>query len=293
MLRYPDIDPVALSVPAFDVFGLTLGPLNVHWYGLMYLFGFVAALLLGLHRAKRSYSPLQPKQIEDLIFYGAVGLVVGGRIGYVFFYNFGQFLDDPLWLFRVWEGGMSFHGGALGVMAAMGFYAKKIQQNFVDVMDFLVPLAPIGLGLGRIGNFIGQELWGRATTVPWGMIFPKDPETIRHPSQLYQASLEGFTLFVIVFWFSRKPRPRAAVSGLFLIFYGIFRFSMEFVRQPDSHIGFDFFGWLTRGQILTLPMILAGVLLMVWAYKFNAKALEEALSSGQKQKKPNKKASKR
>ena len=267
MLTYPEIDPVAFGIDAFTVFGKTIGPLNVHWYGLMYLFGFTAAWLIGMYRAKKEWSPVNKEHIEDLIFYCAIGVVVGARFGYVFFYNFGQFLDDPIWLFRVWEGGMSFHGGFLGLLLCMAYYARKINRNFVDVMDFIAPLAPLGIMFGRIGNFIGQELWGRETTSSWGMIFPNDPDQlVRHPSQLYEAFFEGFVLFIILIWFSSKPRPRAAVSALLLIFYGLFRFSIEFLREPDAHIGFDMFGWMTRGQILCVPMIFAGFLFIYLAY---------------------------
>ncbi len=259
MITYPDIDPVAFS----------LGPLDVHWYGIMYLCAFAAAWALALARAKQPHAPVRPGQVEDLVFWGAMGVVLGGRIGYVFFYNFGELLNDPLMLFRVWEGGMSFHGGLLGVIIAMILYARRIGQKFIDIMDFIAPLVPLGLGFGRLGNFIGQELWGRATDpdAPWAIVFPNDPEGLyRHPSQLYQAFLEGLVLFVILFWFSRKPRPRAAVSALFLLAYGIFRFAVEFVRTPDAHIGYDLFGWMTRGQMLCIPMILLGAGMLVWVY---------------------------
>ncbi len=268
MLTYPEIDPVAVSIGPLTVLGKTLGPLNVHWYGLMYLFGFAAAWAVGVHRSKRPYSPVSAKQVEDLVFYGALGVVLGARIGYVFFYNFGVFLQDPMWLFRVWEGGMSFHGGLLGVLIAMWWYCKKIDRHFIDVMDFFAPLAPLGLCFGRIGNFVGQELWGRETTFSLGMVFPNDPDQlVRHPSQLYQASLEGLALFVILFWFSHKPKPRGAVAALLLICYGCFRFIIEFVREPDAHIQFDLFGWVTRGQILSIPMIAVGVWVFVMAYR--------------------------
>lgn len=271
MLTYPNIDPVIVSVDAFTVFGFTIGPLSVHWYGMMYLCGFAAAWMLGMARTKKPWSPLKRGQVEDLIFYAAVGLVLGARFGYVFFYNFSSFLADPLWLFKVWDGGMSFHGGLLGVMVAMGLYTKKIQRNFVDVMDFVVPLAPIGLAFGRFGNFIGAELWGRQTDGPWGMVFPTDPSVARHPSQLYEMFLEGFVLFVIIFWFSRKPRPRGAVSGLFLLGYGCFRFTVEFVREPDAHLGFQALGWMTRGQQLCIPMMIFGIALIYWGYASKAK----------------------
>jgi len=259
-LAYPEIDPVAF----------TLGPLKVHWYGLMYLVGFAWAWWLAVNRSERSWSPVRRQKIEDLVVYVAFGVILGGRAGYVLFYNFEKWLADPLWLFRVWEGGMAFHGGLLGVIVAMAIFARQIKQPFLAVADFVAPLVPIGLGLGRIGNFIGQELWGRETSGPWGMVFPRDPEQLlRHPSQLYQAALEGLALFLVLFLFSRKPRPTGLVSGLFLLLYGIFRFCVEFAREPDAHIGFDWQGWLTRGQLLSMPMILGGVILilasLLWA----------------------------
>jgi phosphatidylglycerol:prolipoprotein diacylglycerol transferase len=257
MLNHPDIDPVAVAI----------GPISVHWYGIMYLFAFASAWVLAMHRSKRVDSSLTIKQVEDLIVYGALGVVLGGRFGYVMFYNFGTWLEDPLWLFRVWEGGMSFHGGLLGVLVAMMIYGRKIGVKFPEMMDFTAVLVPAGLGFGRIGNFIGQELWGRETDVAWGMIFPRDPGAlVRHPSQLYQAFLEGFVLFLILYWFSQKPRPRLAVSALFLICYGVFRFAVEFVRAPDAHIPELIFGWMTRGQLLTIPLIIGGLGIFIWAY---------------------------
>lgn len=263
MLIYPEIDPVAFS----------LGPLTVHWYGLTYLVAFMAAWGLGIYRSTKPWTPINKKQVEDLIFFGAMGVVIGGRLGYVFLYNLDQFLDDPLWLFRVWEGGMAFHGGLIGVILAVALFARKNDKAFIDVMDFTAPLVPIGLGCGRIGNFLGQELWGRATDVSWGMVFPKAADNIaRHPSQLYQAFLEGFVLFAIVFWFSSKPRPRAAVSALFLIIYGLFRFGVEFVREPDAHLQYAF-GWMTRGQMLSIPMIALGLIIFLIA--MSSKTVEE------------------
>ncbi|WP_413665894.1 prolipoprotein diacylglyceryl transferase [Microbulbifer sp. EKSA008] len=258
MLTYPEIDPVAFAI----------GPLKVHWYGLMYLAGFVAAWWLALRRSAKPWSPVIKSEVEDLILYCAIGVVIGGRLGYMFFYNFPQLLEDPISLIRLWEGGMSFHGGLIGVMLATALYARKIGTTFPALIDFVAPLVPIGLGLGRIGNFIGQELWGRETEGPWGMVFPKDPDLlVRHPSQLYQAFLEGLVLFALLWWFSSKPRPRLAVGGMFVTLYGVFRFLVEFVREPDGHIGFDLFGWMTRGQLLSLPMIIAGIALLVWSYK--------------------------
>ncbi len=258
MLRYPEIDPIAVS----------LGPISVHWYGIMYLVGFASAWWLAARRADLASYPLQRKQVDDLIFYGAIGVVLGGRFGYVLFYNFDRFLEQPLWLLKVWEGGMSFHGGLLGVIVAMFLYARSINLRAGEVLDFIAPMVPIGLGMGRVGNFIGQELWGRQADVPWAMVFPNDPEGLaRHPSQVYQAGLEGLLFFLLLYGFSSRPRPTWSVSGLFLIAYGCFRFIVEFFRQPDSHIGFDLFGWMTRGQVLSLPMILIGCVMMVWAYR--------------------------
>jgi len=266
MLTYPNIDPVAISIG--PIFGL--GPLNVHWYGLMYLAGFTIAYLLMMQRAKQPNSGWTKDQVSDLIFYSAMGVVLGGRVGYVLFYNFGKFLDNPLWLFSVWEGGMSFHGGLLGVIVAVIFFAKRYQKGFYQVMDFGAPMVPVGLFTGRLGNFIGGELWGRETDVPWAMVFPKGGDVARHPSQLYEMFLEGFVLFLILWIYSRKPRPTMAVSGLFLVGYGVFRFMVEFVREPDGHIGIDLFGWMTRGQILCVPMVLFGAAIIYLAYRREA-----------------------
>jgi phosphatidylglycerol:prolipoprotein diacylglycerol transferase len=254
MIPYPEIDPIALE----------LGPLAIRWYGLMYLVGFVAAWWLGRRRAARPDSPVTAQQVDDLVFYGALGVILGGRIGYALFYGFDQVLRDPLSLFRVWEGGMSFHGGFLGVVAAMALYARRIQSGFFRLTDFIAPLVPIGLGAGRIGNFINGELWGKPTSVPWGFVV--DGVT-RHASQLYQAALEGLVLFALLWLYSSRRRPPMAVSGLFLLGYGVFRFAVEFFRLPDAHLGYLAFGWLTMGQVLSLPMILGGVLLLWLAHR--------------------------
>lgn len=258
MLQHPQFDPVAIGI----------GPLQIHWYGLMYLVGFLSAWWLGQWRAKRPDTPLKPEQMGDLIFYAALGVILGGRLGYVFFYGFDRFVADPLWAIRVWEGGMSFHGGLIGVILAMWLYGRHIGESFFRIADFVAPLVPIGLGAGRLGNFINGELPGRVTDVPWGMVFPNTPDGLpRHPSQLYELALEGVALFVILWWFSARPRPTMAVSGLFLLGYGGFRFFVEFFRAPDAHLGFVALDWLTMGQILSAPMIVLGVIFLVWAYR--------------------------
>jgi len=261
MLVHPDFDPVAFS----------LGPLHVRWYGLMYLLGFLAGWALGRYRAHRPGSGWTAEQVDDLVFYIALGVILGGRVGYVLFYGFGNFLRDPLALFRVWEGGMSFHGGFLGVLLAMALFARKHQKQFWPTVDFIAPLITPGLFFGRVGNFINGELWGRVTDLPWGMVFRQTGDGLpRHPSQLYQAALEGVALFLILWLFSAKPRPTMAVSGVFALSYGVFRFLVEFVRQPDPQLGYLAFGWLTMGQLLSLPLVVVGIVLLALAYRRQA-----------------------
>jgi phosphatidylglycerol---prolipoprotein diacylglyceryl transferase len=256
MLHYPHFDPVAV----------TIGPLKVHWYGLMYLIGFLSAYCLGVYRAKRSNGRWSAEQVSDMIFYSAVGLILGGRIGYMLFYNFPTLIHRPWETFYVWDGGMSFHGGVLGFLAAMLILSHQWKKSLWDVTDFLVPLVPIGLGAGRFGNFINGELWGRITDVPWAMVFPRAGAAPRHPSQLYEMFMEGVVLFIILWCYSMKSRPRMAVSALFILCYGCFRFVLEFFRQPDPQLKFIAFNWLTMGQLLSIPMILIGVTVLFCVY---------------------------
>jgi phosphatidylglycerol:prolipoprotein diacylglycerol transferase len=261
MLVYPHIDPIAFKV----------GPLAVHWYGIMYLISFIGGYWL-LSRRARSTGFMSTEQVSDLIFYLALGVVFGGRIGYCLFYApdlFTEFSPHiPWWgLLKITQGGMSFHGGLIGVVIAEFLCCRKYRINWLDLADFVAPAVPLGLFCGRIGNFINGELWGRITDVPWGMVFPNAGPESRHPSMLYEAALEGVVLFIILWWFSAKPRPRMAVGSLFLIGYGTFRFLVEFVRQPDAQLGFIAFDWLTMGHLLSLPMIVVGVALMIAAYR--------------------------
>jgi phosphatidylglycerol:prolipoprotein diacylglycerol transferase len=254
MLTYPDIDPVAFSI----------GPWGVHWYGLTYLIGFILGWWLGRVRAARADSGWTPNEVDELVFYLALAVLLGGRVGYVLFYAFPEFLQNPVILFKVWEGGMSFHGGVLGVMFATWLLGRRFNRGVFECTDFIVPLAPLGLFAGRIGNFINGELWGKPTDVPWGFIVNGQG---LHPSQLYEALLEGFILFAILWWYSARPRPYMAVSGLFLLLYGAFRFIVEFYRVPDAHLNYLALGWVTMGQILCVPMIVAGAIMLAMAYR--------------------------
>lgn len=259
MMEYPRLDPVILQ----------LGALKIHWYGVMYLVGFVMAYRLGRVRTRRHDSPLRGEQLSDAIFYAAMGVVLGGRLGYVLFYHTAWFWQQPLAVFKIWQGGMSFHGGMLGVMAAMWLFARLHGISWLALMDFAAPLVPIGLGAGRLGNFINGELWGRVTDVSWGMVFANAGPLARHPSALYEFALEGVLLFVVLWCYSAKRRPVPSVSSLFLVVYGAMRFGVEFFRQPDAHIGYVWDGWMTMGQLLSVPMVLLGLILFVWSYKRN------------------------
>ncbi|MGH8108799.1 MAG: prolipoprotein diacylglyceryl transferase [Arenimonas sp.] len=277
MMFLHSMDPIAVHLPFW--------PHGIHWYGIMYLMGFAAAYLLGMHRVRAGRLPgVNEEGLSDLLFYGMVGVVLGGRVGYILFYNFAEFLADPIMLFRINEGGMSFHGGLLGVMAAVAWWSWKNKLHVFDTIDFVAPLVPPGLAFGRFGNFINGELWGKLTNSNWGVVFPESlPETYagataaqlrdlhasgaleayaRHPTQLYQMFLEGVLLFTFLFWFSSKPRARYAVSGWFALLYGIFRFLVEFVREPDQQLGYFAGDWLTMGQILSIPLIALGLVFL-------------------------------
>ena len=272
MIAYPSIDPVLLE----------LGPLKVHWYGVMYLFAFGSAWWLGKRRAAQSNGLISTAQVDDLIFYGAMGVVLGGRVGSVLFYNFDSFLQNPLYLFKIWEGGMSFHGGFLGVLAAMELYRRKLGCRYFELTDFIAPLAPLGLAAGRLGNFINGELWGGPSDLPWAMQLSCEQFPARyysdfagalcvqprHPSMLYEMLLEGFVLFILIWVYTSKPRPLMAASGLFLLGYGTFRSLVEWIRLPDAHIGYLLnTDWLTMGMLLSVPMIILGLYVMRRAYK--------------------------
>ena len=262
-LQFPVIDPIIFSI----------GPIALRWYGMMYLIGFLAAMFIANKAADKSNGEWTREQVSDLLFYGFLGVILGGRIGYVLFYQFDYFLTEPLYLFKIWMGGMSFHGGLLGVIAAVYIYARKVNKSFLQVGDFVAPLVPIGLGMGRLGNFINAELWGRETDVPWAMVFPTDPLQLpRHPSQLYEFFLEGVVLFAILYVLTRKPRSLGLASGAFLIGYGVFRTIIEFFREPDAHLGL-YFSFISKGQILSVPMIIGGILIIYIGYVIQEKSV--------------------
>ena len=267
MISYPLIDPIAFS----------LGPLHFRWYGFMYLLGFAAAWLLARSRIRRSGQggqsrlgarPWTNEEFDELVTWVFLGVIVGARAGYVLFYDPAMLLEDPLELFRIWHGGMSFHGGFLGVLLAFCYVARKNRRSFLEIADFAAPLFPPGLFFGRIGNFINAEHWGTPSTLPWAMVFPGAGHLPRHPSQLYEALLEGAALFIILWIVSSRKRGRGLVSGLFALLYGIFRCAAELVREPDAHIGYLAFGWLTVGQLLSAPLILAGIWLVARSRKY-------------------------
>lgn len=258
-LTYPEISPIMLQI----------GPVAIRWYSMAYLFGIIFGWLLIKHYVKKYALALSAAQLEDLVFYLTLGIILGGRIGYVLFYGEKIFHDNWLEIFAIWKGGMSFHGGALGVIAAMALFAKKYRVPFLQIADLVVLVAPIGLFLGRIANFVNDELWGRVTDVPWAVRFPSGGFLPRHPSQLYEAFFEGICLFVILNCMWRIPAVRkhcGTVAAMFVLLYGVFRILMEQFREPDAHMGF-FFGGFTMGQLLSVPFILLGGVVLFWVWK--------------------------
>ncbi len=251
-MNLPHIDPVAFSI----------GNLQLRWYGLMYLAGFALGWVLGRRRAARPGSGWTPPDVDDLLTCVMIGIIIGGRLGYVLFYDLPVYIADPMEILRLWNGGMSFHGGLLGVLAAFWYFAHARGRSFLEVSDFIAPLIPQGLFFGRLGNFINGELWGKVSDLPWAVVFPGGGPAPRHPSQLYEALLEGLALFMLVWIFSAKKRKVGAVSGLFAVGYAVFRFAVEFVRVPDAQLGYLAFGWLTMGQLLCVPLFLAGLWLL-------------------------------
>ncbi len=277
-MHYPNIDPIILS----------LGPVAIRWYGLAYLAAFGMCWWLGNRQTERRFPDWTHQQVSDVVFYGALGAVLGGRLGYVLFYGFDSFVRDPMFLLRIWDGGMAFHGGLMGTGAAFWLFGRKTGKTFWQVGDFVAPLVPIGLGFGRLGNFANTELPGRMTESAWGLVYPCSADAIRsinplcsgvwetfarHPSPLYQAFAEGVVLFGFVWWFAARPRPPAMISGAFLAGYGALRFVTEQFREPDGHLGFIAFDWLTMGQLLSLPMVIVGILIVAWAKRSAAKTI--------------------
>ncbi len=260
-----------LTYPHFNSVALSLGPLQVHWYGLMYVVGFLAAWTLGKRRAAQPGSTWNPTDVEDLIFYSVFGVILGGRIGYLLFYGRQALAADPSYWYKIWQGGMSFHGGLVGVIVSMTVLAIVRKRNVLDVFDFTAPLPGLGFCAVRIGNFINGELWGKPTTLPWGFAIRQEDGSsiVLHASQLYEATLEGLVLFLILWWYSRIPRYRGSVAALFLTVYAVFRIAVEFVRVPDAQLGYLWADWLTMGQILSLPMLLGGA--MLWGYAQRAR----------------------
>ncbi len=262
-MEFPNIDPVIFQI---------YGSIGLNWYGLMYLAGFAGAWYLGTQRSKLPNSPFTADQVSDFLFYAFLGVILGGRIGYVLFYHFDFFIADPMYLFKIYEGGMSFHGGFIGVLLAGWYFSRKTGKSYTTISDYFTPMGPLGLLTGRIGNFINGELWGKPAdvdSVPWAMIFPGDPSQLyRHPSQLYEALLEGLVLFLVLYFYSKKPRPTMSVSGLFLLGYGTFRFIAEHFREPDDHLR-KMAEIISMGQLLSVPMILVGLGLMIWGYKLD------------------------
>lgn len=257
MLVHPQFNPIALQ----------LGPVAIHWYGLMYLLAFALVWLLGKRRIAQGMTDLSLRDLEDIIFYGVLGVVIGGRLGYTLFYKTEYYLSHPLEILYIWEGGMAFHGGLIGVIVALLYFAHKRGKRLLEIGDFIAPLIPLGLAAGRLGNFINGELWGRPSNVPWAMIFPQANDALpRHPSQLYQMGLEGVALFALLWWYSRRPRPMGQVSAMFLMGYGALRFLVEFTREPDDFLGLLTAG-LSMGQLLSLPMIAAGAVIYWQAAK--------------------------
>lgn len=271
MLHFPDISPIAFSLGPLSLGSHTLGPLHVHWYGLTYLMGFLAAWWLGNKRS-RDNEFITKERFEVMVTAAMFGVIIGARLGYVVFYDFETLSRDPLHIVKLWQGGMSFHGGLLGVLFALWYCSKKFSLPFFKVVDFIAPLVPPGLFFGRLGNFINGELWGKVTTAPWGIVFPGGGPLPRHPSQLYEALLEGLLLFVLLWAFSSKKRPTMAVSGFFAIGYGLFRSFVELFRMPDAHIGYLAGNFLTMGMVLCVPLILTGFLLLWLAYRNAAQA---------------------
>ncbi|MCE5360787.1 prolipoprotein diacylglyceryl transferase [Candidatus Igneacidithiobacillus taiwanensis] len=257
MLHYPNINPM----------GFQLGPITIHWYGLLEIISFIIATLWLIRRGRRPHTPWKKSAVVDLEFYVAIGAILGGRVGYVLWYNLPYYVQHPLHMLYIWDGGMSFHGGLLGVVLACWVFARgNPEHSFLPTLDFIAPAVPIGLGLGRIANFVNDQLFGRVSHLPWAMVFPAGGPQPRQPSQLYEFLLEGVLLFLILAIYSRRPRPVGAVGGLFVFCYGVFRFLVEFVRQPDIQLGFVL-GPLTMGQVLSIPMILLGPVIIWWAYR--------------------------